>query len=303
VSDIERVPVVATIGNFDGVHLGHQELLREVVATARTLGVESLCITFSPHPQQVLVPERAPLALTSLNERVSLLRELGVDGVLLVEFSRDLSTLSAEAFLDLVQTRHRLVELLVGPGFAIGRERSGTLPVIREIGARQGFAVHEVPPVTVRGEVVSSTRIRRLLSEGDVRLAAELLGRPYRLAGRVLPGARRGRAIGFPTANFRPPKERALPAEGVYAVLARVDGRAYPAVAHLGRRPTVGEDEVLLEAHLLDFHGDLYEKWLEVEFIERVRGTKRFDSVEELRRQIVQDVEVARARILAWHLV
>lgn len=289
-----RPPVVATIGAFDGIHRGHQVLLRRVVERAGQLGLGSLCVTFDPHPDLVLYPERRLTYLSDRAEKERVLAELGLDHVLVFEFTRELSMLSPEEFLGLVQERYRLAELWVGSDFALGRGRSGTVATLAELGRAHGFEMHVLPPQRVDHEIISSTAIRTLLSQGEVRHANRLLGRRYRVTGRVVEGARRGRQLGFPTANIRPDPRRTLPADGVYAAVVPIDGTEWRAVVNLGGRPTFEEGERLLEAHLLDFSGELYGRDLSVELVERIREVKRFESIDALRDQISRDAEAAR---------
>jgi riboflavin kinase/FMN adenylyltransferase len=291
---------VATIGAFDGIHRGHQLLLGQVTDRARYLGLESLCVTFDPHPDVVLYPERRLTYLTGRTEKERILRELGLDHVVVFEFTRELSMLRPEEFLGLVQERHRLAELWVGSDFAMGRDRAGTIAACVEIGSAMGFALHVVPPQKVEREIISSTFIRNLLSQGDVRQANRLLGRRYRIAGPVEQGAARGRELGFPTANLRPDPRRTLPADGVYAAVVPLDGNEWRAVVNLGSRPTFREGERLLEVHLIGFQGDLYGRDLAVDFVDRIRDIRRFDSVDALREQIARDAEAARTANLAF---
>lgn len=292
-------PVVATVGAFDGIHRGHQALLRQVVERARHLGIESACVTFDPHPDAVLYPERRLTYLTDRAERERILRQLGLDRVLVFEFTREFSRLSPEEFLARIQVRHRLAELWVGSDFAVGRDRSGTIAAVAEIGCTDGFAMHVVPPQMVDGQVISSTAIRKLLGAGDVRRANQLLGRRYRLTGRVEQGDARGRQLGWPTANVRPDPRRMLPADGVYAAVVPLDGHQWRAVLNLGSRPTFRLEERLLEAHLLDFQGDLYGRELTVELVDYIRGVRRFGSIDALRDQIARDAESARTADLS----
>jgi riboflavin kinase / FMN adenylyltransferase len=290
----ERQPVVATIGAFDGIHRGHHLLLGQVVERARALGLRSLCVTFEPHPDLVLYPDRHVTYLTDRVEKERVLRQLGLDEVMVVEFTHALSMLTPEEFLGLVEEQHALAELWVGSDFALGRGRSGTIAALAELGRVQGFALHVVPPQRSDREVISSTFIRSLLSQGNVRHANRLLGRRYRISGIVETGAARGRQLGFPTANIRPDPKRALPADGVYAAVVPLDGVEYRAVANLGSRPTFKEGERLLEVHLLDTTADLYGKPLDVDFVDRLRDTQRFDSIDALRAQIARDADAAR---------
>ncbi len=290
-----RPSVVATIGAFDGIHRGHQVLLGRVVERARYLHIESLCVTFDPHPDLVLYPERHLTYLTDRAEKERILAELGLDRVLVFEFTRELSMLRPEEFLGLVQEQYRLAELWVGSDFALGRGRSGTIATLAEIGRDDGFEIHVLPPQRVDHEIVSSTFIRTLLSQGNVEHANRLLGRCYRVSGIVERGAARGRQIGFPTANIRPNPRLTLPADGVYLAAVALGSRRYRAVVNLGGRPTFQEGERLLEAHLLDFSGDLYGTNLAVEFVQRIRDVRRFDSIDALKAQIARDVAAARA--------
>jgi riboflavin kinase/FMN adenylyltransferase len=295
----ERRPVVATIGAFDGIHRGHHLLIGQAVERAKSLGLESLCITFDPHPDQVLYPERKVKYLTDRADKERVLYQLGLDHVMVVEFTLALSLLSPEEFLGVVAEDYTLAELWIGSDFALGRGRSGTISALAEIGRIQGFGLHIVPPQRVEREVISSTLIRGLLSQGKIRQPNRLLGRRYRLSGTVETGAARGRQLGFPTANIRPDPQRALPADGVYAAVVPVDGVEYRAVANLGSRPTFKEGERLLEVHLLDTKQDLYGRCLDVDFVARLRDTQRFDSIDALRAQIARDADAARTVDLA----
>ncbi len=286
--------VVATIGAFDGIHRGHQLLLGQVVERARSLGLASLCVTFDPHPDIVLYPDRRLTYLSDRPEKERVLRQLGLDHVLVFEFTRELSMLRPEEFLNLIRERHEVAELWVGSDFALGRDRSGTIATLVEIGRVDCFALHVVPPQRVDREIISSTAIRSVLAEGNVRQANRLLGRRYRITGRVEQGNARGRQLGWPTANIRPDPHRALPADGVYLAIVPLEGVEWRAVVNLGSRPTFQEGERLLEAHLLEYDGDLYGRELAIEFVDRVRDVRRFDSIEALREQIARDAETAR---------
>lgn len=299
---------VVTVGVFDGVHLGHQVLIRQMVGYAVEQGLDSVCMTFDPDPSEVLQPEETHLALLSLDERVARLRGLGAGHVEVVPFSEAFSNQSADEFIDWVRQRFELRALWVGSGFALGHGRQGTIERLREIGQRCGFRMHVLEPVEHEGRTISSTWIREILAQGDVLLAGELLGGPYCLVGEVVSGARRGREIGFPTANLVPPPRRMLPGDGVYLVRAHLEpraeslpggdgaemGLAHHGVVNLGGRPTFGEPERLVETHLLDFNGDIYGARLEVCFLQKLRGVRRFDGVDDLRDQISRDVATAR---------
>lgn len=286
--------VVATVGAFDGVHRGHQALLGQVVARAAALGCRSLAVTFDPHPDLVLYPDRHLTELSDREQKCELMRQLGIDYVQVFDFTPEFSMLRPEEFIGRLQAEHPLRELWVGSDFALGRGRSGTIAALAEIGSAEGFALHVVPPVKTGPEVVSSTSIRTLLAQGNLARANELFGHRYALAGLVGHGAGRGRTIDFPTANVQVPASRTVPADGVYAALVPLEGRLLPAVVNVGGRPTFGETERLIEVHILDFEGELYDRRLVVEFVARLRDTQPFGSVDELRAQIGRDVEAAR---------
>jgi len=288
---------VAAIGVFDGVHRGHQFLLRDVAERAVEVDARSVAVTFDPDPQAVLRPGAPAAALCSLEERVALIRALGLDEVFVWPFTPQVAAMSPSEFVAALRDRYGLCEVWVGENFAFGQGRRGTVATLTELGEQHGFGVHSVAPVYEGAQPISSSRIRELLLAGEVRDAAHLLGRPYRLGGEVVTGAERGRQLGFPTANLIPPVGRVLPAYGVYAGHAIEGGRAYPAVANVGSRPTFGEEQPLIEVHLLDYSGDLYGRELAFEFVERVRPIQRFASVDELRAQIQADIASARVRL------
>ena len=290
----ERPSVVATIGAFDGIHRGHQQLIGQVVERARVLNVESLCVTFDPHPDVVLYPERQLTYLSDRAEKERILDRLWVDHLLVFEFTHELSMLRPEEFLDRIQEQYHLVELWVGSDFALGRGRSGTISALAEIGRVEDFALHVVPPQKVDREIISSTVIRSLLTQGHVRRANRLLGRRYRITGPVETGAQRGRQLGFPTANIKPGPRRTLPADGVYAAIVPLDDKDWRAVVNLGSRPTFAEEERLLECHVLDYSGDLYGRELSVDFVARIREVRKFPSLDALREQIARDADAAR---------
>jgi riboflavin kinase/FMN adenylyltransferase len=285
---------VAAIGAFDGVHRGHQALLRGVSARAKELGARSVCITFDPDPEQVLRPEQAPPALCSTEERARLVAALDIDETFVWPFTLAVAQMSPREFVDALCARYALVEVWIGANFGFGRGRSGTVATLEELGREHGFSVRALTPVFEGERPISSTRIRGLLIAGEVREAAALLGRYYRLGGEVIGGAQRGRQLGFPTANVLPPKGLLLPGQGVYAGRAHVGERTYGAVANVGSRPTFGEEQPLIEVHLLNFEGDIYGRMLAFEFVDRVRAVQRFASLDELRAQIGRDIQRAR---------
>ncbi|MGH7897446.1 MAG: bifunctional riboflavin kinase/FAD synthetase [Candidatus Binatia bacterium] len=298
---LERAPAphgasIVTLGNFDGVHVGHQESLSRVVRQARERNGRSVVVTFFPHPSAVLAPARAPAALGSLGQRLERIRESGVDTVLLQRFTREFAKLTALEFIErFLVDGLGAVKVIIGHSVSFGRNRRGSAATLEQAGTRFGFAVEVVGPVKVDGVDVSSTRVRQAVSEGEVDLAARLLGRPYAVEGRVVVGDRRGRGLGFPTANLRP-RIPILAPDGVYAVRVKLpDGNLANGVANVGRKPTFGPGhERTLEAHLFEFDGDLYGRRLDVSLLGRLRGEMRFPSVEALVAQIEKDVASAR---------
>ncbi len=293
-----RLPsCVLTIGAFDGVHLGHQALVRALVGEAKQLGLRSVVLTFHPHPALVLRGRRPGFYLTTPEERAALLLGMGVDDVITQPFDEALSRVSADEFLDWLEASLHPRSLWVGEDFALGHQRQGDVPFLMRAGERRGFRLHVHPPVTVDGEAVSSTRVRETLRAGDVVRAARYLGRPYVVAGTVVPGAARGKQLRMPTANLQLAEERACPGSGVYACFARAQGRNWKAVTNIGIRPTFEENDrpPVVEAHLLDFEGDLYGQELRLAFIERLRDERRFASGEALREQIQRDILRARS--------
>ncbi|MFL5349425.1 MAG: riboflavin biosynthesis protein RibF [Hyalangium sp.] len=283
------------LGNFDGAHVGHQALFAE----ARRHG-PAAALTFNPHPGKVLQPELAPKLITLLPRKLELFEAYGLAAAVVQPFSREYARTPASAFeeslLDVLGARH----LVVGSDFTYGAARSGTVATLREAAVQRGAQVHVVQPVTVDGVVASSSKVREYILEGRVAAAQKLLGRPFDLDGLVVPGAGRGRGIGFPTANVDTQNEL-RPAPGVYAIRVRLkedsEGLWRPAVANIGVKPTFGGSVVTIEAHLLGYQGDLYGKELRVQFLERLRAEQRFGSVAELVGQIKRDVEAARTVI------
>ncbi len=285
---------ILTIGNFDGVHLGHQALIRHVVAEARAEGGTSALMTFDPHPQKVLKDQEVPI-LTGLALRLRLFEQLGLDGVYLVPFSRELAAKSAEEFVaDYLIAHCKVKKLIIGYDFAFGHNRSGTAAVLKQLSARHGFTFEVFPAVSLGEEIVSSTRIRDALRRSDFALAERLLGRPFSVLEPVVEGARRGRQLGFPTANMTPGDLLPLPF-GVYVTRVLHDGATYGGVSNYGLKPTVGTAAPTLETLLFDFEGDLYGQTLEVVPLHRVREERRFASLDALRAQIAADAQTARA--------
>ena len=285
-----------TIGSFDGVHLGHQSLVRSMVAHTNALGLPSVVLTFYPHPSAILRGRRPTFYINSPDEKAILLGDLGVDYVITQRFDHKLSQVSADAFLDMVQIHITFSHLWVGEDFALGHEREGGHRFLETASVDREFQLHVVAPVLLGAEVVSSTRIRQALRAGDVASVATYLGRTFVVLGEVVAGSNRGKRLGFPTANLRVQEERAYPRSGVYACIAEVVGRRWPAVTNIGVRPTFEETQSVdtIEAHLLDFNDDLYRQEMRLAFIDRLRDEQRFSSPEALIAQIQSDVSRAR---------
>lgn len=303
-----------TIGNFDGVHCGHRELISQVIEKARATSLPAVVITFEPHPLRVILGDAAPPSLMSLHHKLEILADLGVDLVLVMPFSRETASMAPEDFVSDVlvsclNTRH----LVVGYDYAFGKGRRGNAALLTELGREHGFSVEQLSPVFMEGDIISSTRIREALKAGHVDEAARLLCRPHSVEGTVVHGMNRGgKLLGFPTANLRADDDLLLPKSGVYAVLAEIGscevlerhtlppvflGNAGPflrGVANVGNNPTFGDEFLRVEAHLLDFHRDIYGARIRVHFIHRLRDERKFNGVGELVEQIHRDV--ARAK-------
>ncbi len=285
-----------TIGAFDGVHRGHQALIQRLVSSAHNEQKPAVVVTFYPHPVVVLRKIATPFYLTSSEERAALLGELGVDYVVTLPFSFELSILRAHQFMQMLVEHLGLRKLFTGHDFALGHNREGNVERLRNIGEELGYEIEVVPPLDFGGEVVSSSRIRTLISKGEVQQAARLLGRLYSLSGQVVHGDGRGHGLGVPTSNLEIQPQRILPANGVYACWAIVNDQRIPAVTNVGLRPTF-EDQPLqprVETHLLDFQGQLYGQMIKLQFISRIRPEKRFSAVDELLDQIRKDIQIAR---------
>ena len=284
-----------TVGNFDGVHRGHQTLAAAAARQARQLGGPAVVVTFDPPPFRVLFPASPPRPpLTTLPDRAALLRAAGADQVVILQTTPELLALTPEAFFRDVLVRHLGAKAVVeGYNFRFGRDRAGDTAALRAMCEAAGVRFEEVPPLEVDGEPVSSSRVRAALVTGDVTAAAELLGRPYRIAGTVVTGAKRGRTIGFPTANLGD-VPTVLPGNGVYAVRAMVGGTIWPAAANVGPNPTFGEDARKVEVHLIGCSGDVYGKPMAVEFVRKLRDTRPFADAAELGEQLRKDIEAAK---------
>ncbi len=288
-------PTAVGIGVFDGVHRGHRYLIGELVERARRERLASVVVTFHPHPRLVVRPQTTLTYLCSLEERIELLQALGVESVANLSFTSELAQLSAREFMSLLAGELKIRLLVVGTDFALGRNREGDTDTLRVIGEEMGFGVEVVPLLAASGEKVGSSAVRLALSRGDMETVASLLGRPFSLRGPVVPGAERGRGLGFPTANIGVGLDRALPAYGVYVTRAYSRDRAYPAVTNIGLRPTFADDKPTVETFILDFEGELYGEEIRIELLHRLRGEVRFPNLEALKEQIEKDIVAARA--------
>jgi riboflavin kinase/FMN adenylyltransferase len=302
-SALVQADTIVAIGTFDGVHRGHRYLLEQVTERARATGRLSAVVTFYPHPRLVLHPAVRPACLSTPAERAARLEALGLDLLVIQPFSRDFAETTADQFVSELVCSLRMRELWVGAGFMLGRGRRGDVAYLTQLGERCGFALRVVEPLLEGGAPISSTRIRALVLEGEVAEAGRLLGHPYTIAGPVVAGHQRGRTLGFRTANLRLTPERAIPANGVYAVRVQLsdkgagEAKQHDGVANLGVRPSFNESDRLLEVHLLDYRGDLYGENVTVEFVERLRPEQVFAQTDELIAQIGRDIVAARTAL------
>ncbi|MCD6487550.1 MAG: bifunctional riboflavin kinase/FAD synthetase [Syntrophobacterales bacterium] len=299
IRDIESTPedltgAVITIGNFDGVHLGHREIFRKIVKEAGERNTKSVVITFDPHPQKIMHPEKRPFfLLTPLNQKLDLIRSCGVDAVILIKFSTEFAEITAGEFVEnILWGKLRLSKLFVGYDYVFGKDKGGNAEFLKAYGKKLGFQVEEISAVKTDGMISSSTNIRLSILEGNVKLASEMLGRPYGVSGTVVKGYRRGTDIGYPTANIK--SEKVIPATGVYVIIAELEGIRHRGVINIGCNPTFGNEEISAEVHLLDFEGDIYGEAITILFIDRLRDEIKFKGPEELARQIKKDIERAR---------
>lgn len=286
------------IGFFDGVHLGHQQIIRQTIANARQHEAIALVLTFDSHPNTIVAPNRVPPLIYSLPQKLRAIASLGADVLLLIRFDRPFSEQNGDTFIrGLARDLGRIQSLCVGANFVFGYKRSGNVELLRKLGEELKFSVHGMAAVSLDGKTVSSTRIRQAIIAGDLDAASQMLGRAYSLAGQVSRGDGLGHQLGFPTANIDT-ASLALPPNGVYAVHARTQGKPHRAVLNLGFRPTLEnpKPELRAEAHLIDFEGDLYGQELEVTFVERLRGEMKFASLRDLRDQIARDILEAQMR-------
>jgi riboflavin kinase / FMN adenylyltransferase len=285
-----------TIGSFDGVHLGHLTLLKELISGAHAEGLTAVVLTFHPHPAVVLNKRKDFSYLSSPEGKAGLLERAGVDVVITHPFSLQVAQISAHDFIQNIIQNLKMRHLCVGHDFALGRGREGDLPALTHLGDELGYTISVVEPVMLDGQVVSSSRVRQALLDGEVELAHRLLGRPYKIIGEVVHGDSRGRSLGFPTANLEVWAERTLPKPGVYACWAAIDGKDYPAVTNVGFRPTFDNQPLRprVEAFLLDFEGNLYHRTMRLSFIRRLRDEVRFNDIQALIDQMHRDVQVGR---------
>jgi riboflavin kinase/FMN adenylyltransferase len=298
--NVDRTAV--TVGSFDGVHRGHQDVLRQLVERARHLGVHSLLVTFDPHPLEIVNPAAAPPLLTVGEEKLEVLAESGIDYVAVVPFTHALAAYEAERFVDeILLKRFRMHDLLMGYDHGFGRNRAGDVNTMKRLGATRGFDVNVIPAVTsAMGQPVSSTAIRRAIAGGDLERAAEALGRRYSVGGHVAHGEKRGRLLGFPTINVPLTSARKLlPPEGVYAANVQTPMGPFGAMLNLGGRPTFGDSSVSIEAHLFDAAGDFYDARVRIDFVRRLRDTQRFSDVTALKSQLERDAVMARETLTA----
>lgn len=287
-------PTVLTLGVFDGLHLGHQLIMQTVVERAKAAGAVPTAITFDPHPRAVLHPQSAPPLLQTLDQRLANLEVLGIEQVIVIPFSREFASIPAEEFLSgIVHDRLHSKEVYLGKGFAFGKERGGNIALLRKMSSELGFIADEVAEVRLRGNRISSSRIREHLSEGRVNLARRMLGRPYGVEGVIIRGNRRGHMIGFPTANLKP-HNRVIPKFGVYATATLVDGSWRRSITNIGVRPTFEQDaDPSIETYIFDLDQDLYGDVLRVRFLHRIRDERKFGGIDELKAQIEKDTRRA----------
>ncbi len=287
-------PTVLTLGVFDGLHLGHQLIMRTVVERARAVGAVPTVITFDPHPRAVLHAESAPPLLQTFDQKIEACGMLGLEQIIVIRFTREFAQVRAEDFLrDVVRDRLQAVEVYLGRGFAFGYRREGNIELLKKVSGQLGFRAEEVPEVRLRGQRISSSKIRELLAEGRVNLARRMLGRPYGVEGHVVRGQERGRSLGFPTANLHP-QNRVIPRSGVYVTATLIKGRWRRSVTNIGTRPTFEAVPVpSVETYVINWSGNLYGDVVRVRFLHRLRDERKFPSVEDLKKQISSDLKRA----------
>lgn len=292
-------PTILTLGVFDGLHLGHQAIMRRVVERAKDTGAIPTAITFDPHPRAVLHPRSAPPLLQTLDQRLSNLEILGIEQSIVFPFSKEFASQPAEDFIQrTIHERLHAQEVYLGKGFAFGKDRGGNIELLKKMSGELGFIAEDVDEVQLRGQRISSSQIRKLLTHGRVNLARRMLGRPYGVEGEVVRGERRGHQIGFPTANLNP-VNRVIPKFGVYATTTLINGSWLKSITNIGVRPTFDGSNMSIETFVFDFDGDLYGDVLRVRFLHRIRDEKKFNGIDELRSQI--EADTARARNYFTH--
>ena len=295
--DANGQKVCLAIGVFDGVHLGHQQVIRQTLSDAQHQGGIPVVITFDRHPNSIVAPERTPPLIYSLDQKLRVLASVGAQAIYLIRFDHAFSEQPGEAFVHgLARSFGHLQSICVGSNFTFGHKRSGNVPLLRTLGRDLRFAVHSLAAVSLDGKVVSSTRIREAIRNGRLDAVSQLLGRAYSVGGKVVRGDQLGRQMGFPTANLDV-TGLALPPDGVYAVQVRAQGQSFRGVLNIGQRPTVqtSQPQQRFEVHLMDFQGDLYGQEIEIAYVERLRDEQKFPSLEALKAQIARDIALARA--------
>jgi len=285
-----EIDTLLTVGVFDGVHLGHKHLISELLRQAGEKGLLSGVVTFRQHPEDLLSSKKQLPFLTDIKTRVRLLQNEGIDIIVPLSFTKDLARLDARRFIGLLRKHLKMRGMVIGSDFALGKGREGDTGTLRRLGKEMDFSVTVVPPMEINGEVVSSTTIRKAMAEGNMEKVRMLTGRYFSLHGRVVTGAGRGEGLGFPTANLDVNSGQALPPDGVYAGLAHINGKIYQTMTNVGKDPTFGVSERTIEAYLLDYSGDLYGHELTVDFVARLRDEKKFKNVDELKKQVAEDV-------------
>ena len=283
-----------TIGVFDGVHLGHQLLINKVKEKAAEKNLDSVVVTFLHHPRLILGHQSQITFITSIEERVALLKNLGVDHVVTLSFTHELARLSAPEYIKLMMQHLKMRELVIGPDFALGRGREGNIPSLQSLSEELGFGLEVVPPLLYQGEVISSTAIRGALARGEIGKINKFMGRRFTLNGQVEHGDARGKTLGYPTANLIPEEEQALPADGVYACYALLDNKRYNGVLNIGVRPTFRGEHRTIEVYIMDFSSNIYGQDLTIELVDRLRDEMKFPGPDELKAQLSKDVELAK---------
>jgi len=285
--------ITVALGTFDGVHVGHQKIIGRAVELAKSIAGTSVVFTFSNHPLSIIDPARCPLQLITNEHKAELMQELGVDVLFNIPFTPDFLKLSPTDFITLLRANLQPKHIVVGPNYSFGYRGAGTPEFLRTAGEVSHFEVEVHPAVCINGNIVSSTVIRHLITEGNVAEASRLLGQPFKLKGIVISGDKRGRTLGFPTANLQIPEGFAVPNNGVYAVYVYIENRQYNGIVNIGTNPTFKGATRHIEAHVLNFAHDLYDKYIEIAFLNRIRGEKTFSSAEDLKSQICQDIHSA----------